>query len=193
MTDQPTSLPDERLRESKTVFTGRLLRVEVCSVELPDGRRTTREVVRHPGAAAALAELPDGRFVLVEQYRFAVERRLIEVVAGLLEPGEDPADCARREVEEETGYTVRDLVPLGRIWSSAGFAAEALHLFYAKLDGAAGRQALDPDERVRPVILEADRIEAMMAGGDIADGKTLACWLLNKLRRGRGSAAGSGG
>lgn len=185
MKTESAPIPDERLLDTKTVFTGRLLRVEVQTVELADGQTATRELVRHPGAAAVLAELPDGRFVLVEQYRRAVDRRLVEVVAGLLEPGEDPADCARREVEEETGYRVRELIKLGKVWPSPGFVSEGMHLFYAKLDGEAGRQNLDPGERVRAVVLEGSQIEAMIAAGEIMDGKSLNCWLLDRLRRRR--------
>jgi ADP-ribose pyrophosphatase len=167
----------------KTVFQGRLIRVELQTVDMGGGKSATREVVRHPGAAAILAELPDGRFVWVEQYRRAVGLRLVEVVAGTLEPGEAPAVCARREVEEETGYKVAELIPLGMVYASPGFVSEALHLFYARLDGACGAQCLDTDERVRPLLLTAGEIDAMIADGRIVDSKSLCCWLRDRMRR----------
>ena len=179
---------EERLVDAETVFTGRRIRVEVQTVEMDDGARSTREVVHHPGAAAILCERPDGRFVLVEQYRRAVGAVLIEVVAGCLEPGEDPADCARREVEEETGHRVAQLVPLGAVFASPGFVTEALHLFYAKLDPTAGGQKLDSDERVKVRTFRAGEIEAMIADGRIRDSKTLCCWLRFRLRNGKGES-----
>jgi ADP-ribose pyrophosphatase len=188
MNSDPTPILDERLIRAETVFTGRLIKVEVQTVDLGDGQEARREVVRHPGASAVLAERPDGRFVWVEQYRRAVGRRMIEVVAGLLEPGEEPAACARREVEEETGYRVAELVSLGRVFASPGFVTEAQHLFYAKLEGAPGAQKLDPDERVRRLFLTAGQIEAMIAAGEISDSKSLCCWLLDRMRRQTGGA-----
>jgi ADP-ribose pyrophosphatase len=188
MTTQPDAVPEERLTGVRTVFTGRRIRVEVQSVEMENGHRAEREVVHHPGAAAILAELPDGRFVLVEQFRRAVGDRLIEVVAGCLEPGEEPSVCARREVEEETGYKVAELIPLGKVFASPGFVSEALHLFYALLDPAGGAQALDTDERVQIRIYGADEIEALIASGGIQDSKTLCCWLLDRMRRRRAAS-----
>ncbi len=183
MSKAPHSVPEERLTGVRTVFTGRRIRVEVQTVEMENGSTATREVVHHPGAAAILAELPDGRFVLVEQFRRAVGERLLEVVAGCLEPGEEPAACARREVEEETGYKAVELIALGTVFASPGFVTEALHLFYARLDPAAGAQQLDTDERVKVHVLGADEIEAMMRDGRIRDSKSLCCWMLDRMRR----------
>ncbi len=186
---KPDSIPEERLVGVRPVFTGRRIRVEVQTVEMDNGKRAEREVVHHPGAAAILAELPDGRFVLVEQFRRAVGERLIEVVAGCLEPGEAAIECARREVEEETGYRAAELIPLGKVFASPGFVSEALHLFYARLDPVRGAQALDEDERVGVRLYGAAEIEALIAGGGIRDSKTLCCWLLDRMRRRGGSAA----
>ncbi len=185
MNSEATPIPDERIIDTRSVFSGRLLKVDVLTVDMGDGTTARREVVRHPGATAILAELPDGRFVLVEQYRCAVGRRMMEVVAGCLEPGEEPAACARREVEEETGYRASELIALGRIFASPGYACECLHLFYARLAAEPGRQALDEDERVRPLFLTAPQVEALIAEGAIQDAKTLSCWLLDRMRRTR--------
>lgn len=165
-----------------TAFQGRAIRVDVLEVAMPDGRSATRELVQHRGAAAILGRRPDGKFVLVRQYRKAVEEDLIEVIAGSLEIGEDPAVCARREVREETGYTVARLVPLGIITACPGYSSELLHLFYAELDPQPGVPEPDPDEGVGPVVLSAEDVDAAIADGRIHDSKTLATWLLWKAK-----------
>jgi len=147
-------------------------------VALDDGTRASREIVRHPGAAVILCRKPDGMFIFVRQYRLAARSALLEAVAGTLEPGEDPSDCARREVEEETGYRPLRMVPLGQAFPAPGYTEELFHFFYAELSATAGKQATDDDERVDVVELSRDGFEAMIAHGDIRDAKTLAVWLL---------------
>ncbi len=93
----------EKTISMERVFEGRALTIDVAGIELPDGRRSIREIVRHRGAAVILGERPDGSWVLIYQYRRAVEETLLEVVAGCLEEGESIEDCARREMEEESG------------------------------------------------------------------------------------------
>jgi len=177
---------NEKTIRSKTVFRGRLIRLDLVTIEI-DGVRSTREIVRHPGATAALAQLPDGRFVLVEQYRKPVERELLEIVAGVLKPGERPDLCARRELKEETGYTARTLTKLAVLLPSPGYVTEALHLYYAMLRPTQGRRNFDDDERVSVRYFTAQQIESLMKCGCIRDGKTLAAWALYhlKIRRGK--------
>ena len=172
---------NEKTIGSKTVFRGRLLRLDVVTVEI-DGARSTREIVHHQGATAVLAQLPDNRFVLVEQYRKPVEQEMLEIVAGVLHAGERPELCARRELAEETGYSARTLTKLAVMRPSPGYTTEALHLFYARLKPEQGRRNLDDDERVKVRYLSARRIESLIKRGRIADGKTLAAWLLYKLK-----------
>ena len=93
----------EKTLASRTVFDGKLLCLEVIDVEVEPGVESVREVVRHPGAVVLLPQLPDGRFVLVRQFRKAIEEEILEAVAGTLDPGEDPLNCAGRELAEETG------------------------------------------------------------------------------------------
>ena len=176
---------NEKTVRAKTMFQGRLLRLDRVTIEM-DGARSTREIVHHQGATAVLAQLPDGRFVLVEQYRKAVEREMLEIVAGILDPGERPDLCARRELKEETGYTARRLVKLAVMLPSPGYTTEALHLFYARVNPKQGRRSLDDDERVNVHYFTARQIEAMMRKGRIRDGKTLAIWTLYKLKIRRG-------
>jgi len=168
----------EITRQMKTVFQGRLLRVEAVDVELENGHCARREIVRHPGATVILAQLPDDHFVLVRQYRKAVEQELLEVVAGTLHPGEHPDDCARRELKEETGFDAVTLIKMGEVYPAPGYTDECLHIYYARLDGRAGALNPDEDEKLEPVFLTALQLDDLIVGGDIHDAKTLAAWML---------------
>jgi ADP-ribose pyrophosphatase len=140
-------------------------------------------VVRHPGAAVVLARHPDGRFALVRQYRAAIAQNLLEAVAGCLNPGEDPAACAARELREETGHAATRLVPLGTIYPAPGYTSEAMHLFYADLDPKPAPLKPDEDENLATEWLTAAEIDKRIVGGGIKDAKTLAIWLLYGARR----------
>ena len=168
----------EKTLSTKTVFKGRILRVDVVGVETADGVKSEREIVRHPGAAVILAQLPDGRFVFVRQYRKAVELELLEVVAGTLESGEDPDACAARELHEETGYKAATLTKLGVAYPAPGYTAEKLHIYFAKLQPEQGGGTPDVDEHLDVVYLTAAEIERLISEGEMTDGKTLAAWLL---------------
>lgn len=157
--------------------------MDVVDVELADGKRSVREIVRHPGAAVVLGQLPDGRYAFVRQFRKAVEKVLLEVVAGTLEPGEAPEECARRELCEEVGHAAVRLTRLGTVYPAPGYTEEALHVFFAELDPEKVLAEADEDERIDVVYLTHDAVESAIAGGAIEDAKTLAAWLLY-LRRG---------
>jgi len=171
----------ERTINTRKAFDGRHLHLEVLDVETSDGRTSTREIIRHPGAAVVLARFPDGSFLFVRQYRKAVETALIEAVAGGLEPGETPEECARREVAEESGYAVASIQYLGPIICCPGYSSEVLHGFLADLDPAAGAQSPDEDENIETFRLLETEVESCIAKGSILDGKTLAMWLLYRL------------
>lgn len=172
----------ERTLAARTVFQGRVLRLEVLDILLPDGRRSTREIVRHGDAVAVLARLADGRFLFVRQYRKAIERAFLEVVAGALDPGEPPDVAAHRELREETGYRARRMLPLGATVACPGYSDERLHLFHAELESRPGDTAQDHDENIETVALPPAAVEQAIRGGAIEDAKTLVCWLLWKLK-----------
>ncbi len=172
----------ERTVHSETAFQGKLVRVDVLDVELECGRRAVREIIKHPGATVVLAQLPDERFVLVRQYRKAVELELLEAVAGTLDPGEDPDTCAHRELEEETGYRAASMEKLGVMYPAPGYSEEVLHVYFAKLSPERGAMRPDDDERLEVELLTADALEAMMDAGDMRDAKTLAAWALYRRR-----------
>ncbi len=136
---------DFELLESRTVFEGRVLGLDVDRVRLRNGRVSELEVVRHPGAVAIAAMTPDGDVLLVRQFRYATGDWLLEVPAGKLDPGEEPAAAAVRELEEETGYRAGRLEPLGWVWTTPGFSNETIRLYLA-LDLEPARQALEDDE-----------------------------------------------
>ncbi|HOO89165.1 MAG TPA: NUDIX hydrolase, partial [Synergistales bacterium] len=166
----------EKTIKTKRVFAGRLLKCDVVSVALEKGKKSVREVVRHPGAAAALCRTVDGRFVFVKQFRKAVEKQVLEIVAGTLEPGENPSACARREVREETGYRVSALKKLGVVYPSPGYSDERLHVYLADLRKTRGETDHDHDERIKTVHISRAGVEKKIASGSISDAKTLAAW-----------------
>lgn len=180
--DATSSPLQEKTLAVKTAFQGRALRLDVIDIELPDGRRSVREVVRHRGAVAILARAPDGRFLFVRQYRKAIESAFVEVVAGALDPGEAPDVAAHRELREESGYRARRMLPLGSIVACPGYSEERLHLFYAELEAEPGATDFDGDENVETLLMAPEVVEQAILDGTLCDGKTLGCWLLWKLR-----------
>jgi len=174
----------EKTLSSETVFEGRLLKVERLEVELASGKKSVREIVRHPGAAAVLARAPDGRFVFVRQFRKPLERELVETVAGTMEEGEPPADCAARELREETGCKADRLVKLGVIFPAPGYTDERLHVYHADLNKDRTELRTDEDESIEIVLLDEDKVDEMISNGEIGDAKTLAAWLLYRKKMG---------
>ncbi|MCF7838369.1 MAG: NUDIX hydrolase, partial [Candidatus Marinimicrobia bacterium] len=135
-----------------------------------------------PGAVGVVPRRPDGSLVLVRQFRKARECECLEIVAGLLDPGEAPAAAAARELREETGLEADTLEPLGEIWASPGYTDECIHLFFADCSAPAGAHAPDEDERIEVVGLAPAAFEALIASGQIHDAKTLAAWTLCRAR-----------
>ncbi|MBW7907650.1 MAG: NUDIX hydrolase [Kiritimatiellae bacterium] len=168
---------NERTLSSKTVFSGRLIQVETLQVELENGQSAYRELVRHPGAICVLLRAPDGRWALVRQYRVGAQKELLEVVAGILNAGEDPELAAHREVREETGFLLTRLVPMGILYPTPGYVAERILCYYAE-SGSQGERQLDPDERVEVELIEESDLRARVRRGEIEDAKTLAAWAL---------------
>ncbi len=168
----------EKTIRTQKVFSGRVLRLEVLDVELENGQKSVREIIRHQGAAGVLGRLPDGRFAFVRQFRKAVEDYRLEIVAGILDPGETPETCARRELREETGYAARSLRHLGSVNASPGYTSEFVEVFFAELEHEPGQTDPDEDEHVHPVFLTREEFIARVIRGEVQDSKTLAAWLL---------------
>jgi ADP-ribose pyrophosphatase len=163
----------ERGLTQESVFRGKILRIRVDTVALPNGEMATREIVEHPGAAAIVPVGDDGRVLLVRQYRYPIDAVTLEVPCGKLEhSGENVADTARRELREETGCGGGELIYLGRMHSAPGFTNEVIHIFAAR-GFIQGEACADPDEFLEPVWLSIPDALAMIRRGEITDAKTI--------------------
>lgn len=167
---------------SREVHQGRIVHLTVDTVRFPDGSTGELEMIRHSGAAAVLPVLsdpdgPDPQVVLVRQYRYATGGWLYEVPAGRPDrPGEPWEDCARRELEEETGLRAGKLQHLAAIWTTPGFTDERIHLFLAT-ELTAGDTAYDADEFMETERFPLSEALRMVRDGEIVDAKTI-CTLL---------------
>ena len=180
-------MSEAKVQGREQIFSGRVVDLAIERVELPNGERAELELIRHPGAAAVVPLTARGEVLLVRQYRHAIGDWLLEVPAGKLDPGEDPEDCARREVEEETGWRPGCLEPLGWIWSSPGFTDERIWLFEASAL-VRGEQALEADEVLSVVRLPLAEAVAQAGDGRIVDSKSVCALLRAHHRRAAGRA-----
>jgi ADP-ribose pyrophosphatase len=156
---------------SEVPFKGKKLEVVRQTVLWPGGRESVIETIVHPGAVAILAIAPDGRVLLERQYRHSVKDFLYEIPAGTLEQGEDPEECASRELLEETGYKPDSLKKVGAIYPAPGYSSEVLHLFIAKVSKA-GRQRLEDDESISISLHNLEEAIALINKGTAFDGKS---------------------
>ncbi|MCM2980922.1 NUDIX domain-containing protein [Niallia circulans] len=165
---------EEKTLKTEHIYSGRIIQVQVDEVELPNGKTSTRELVKHPGAVAVIAITDDNKLVMVEQYRKPLEKVIVEIPAGKLEKGEEPALCARRELEEETGYECESLELVSSFYTSPGFADEIIHVYVAKglkqKENAAG---LDEDEFVNVLEITLEEALEFIKEKRIFDAKTI--------------------
>jgi len=168
----------ERTIEMKRIYEGRIVALELHQVELEDGRKSMREVVRHGPAVAVVAELHDGRFAFVRQYRKPLDREMLEIVAGCVDPGEDLERAAHRELREETGYQADTLHRLGAVYPSPGYVDERIEIYYARLQADPVEKDFDEDEHLELVIMSRDDFLRAAREGEVTDAKTLSAWLL---------------
>jgi ADP-ribose pyrophosphatase len=157
----------------RSIHDGRIVKLSLERVLLPNGVQTELEVIEHPGASAVLPFISADEVMLIGQHRHCAGGSILEVPAGTLKSGESPEACALREIEEETGYHAGRLEPLGWIWTTPGFTTEKIFLFAAH-DLTPGRASFDPDEVISPErMMFRDALERA-ARGDINDAKTIA-------------------
>jgi ADP-ribose pyrophosphatase len=181
------SASDTHLREqtlnSERVLRGHFLQVVRDTVQLPSGREATREYVQHPGAVMVIGLLDDGQVVLERQYRHPMQRVMIELPAGKLDAGEGSWGCARRELQEETGYSAREWAFAGRLAPTIGYADEIIDIWFAR-GLMLGERSLDEGEFLDVFTAPPAELLAWCASGEVIDGKTLvgALWLQNVLR-----------
>lgn len=182
MTDGPAR-PEERGERlaSRPAWKGRLLTVDLDRIRTPNGTELELELVRHPGAAAILPllsepESADPFVLLIRQYRYAAGGFIWEIPAGVLEPGEEPVTCARRELREETGAEADRFEHLTTIFTTPGFTNERIHLFLAS-GIRPGKAAPNDDELIRTETVPVTRALEMIRDGEITDGKTVIALL----------------
>lgn len=161
---------------SEEVFSGRLVKLRVDTVRLPDGKQAQREIVVHRGAVAAVPLLEGDRVVMVRQFRQAAGEVLLEIPAGTLDPGEDPCACVARELAEEIGYTSNCLTLMFRSYLAPGYSSEMLHTFLA--ENLTRTQAeSDADEFVEVVEIPLSEAVEKIVSGEIKDAKSI-CGIL---------------
>lgn len=166
----------------KEVFNGNLISLYVDDVTLPDGKQSTREIVKHPGAVAVIAITSENKIVLVKQYRKPLERTLVEIPAGKIEPEEAPEITARRELEEETGYTTNELTYVTSFYTSPGFADEIIHLYFTNnLVRLEELVTGDEDEFIEIIELTLEEAEQYIQENKIYDAKTAYAIMYLKL------------
>ncbi len=166
----------ERVR-SRRAYDGRLIKVDVDSLKAPDGTEFDLEIIRHPGAAAIVPLLSDPgagdpSILLLEQHRYAAGGPIWEIPAGVLEPGEDPLDCARRELLEETGARADEIEHLTTIFTTPGFTDEIIHLFLAT-GITVGEPKHQMDEFIKVRARPLSEILRMIGAGEIQDSKSI--------------------
>ncbi len=166
-------MPEERLLSSRKVFEGRAVNLRVETVQKPDGRQTTREIVEHSNCIVVVPMDEAGNVLLVRQFREAVDRALLELPAGGIEPGETPEDCVRRELQEEIGYLPREIEGLGGFYSAPGYSTEYLYLYVAS-DLVPSRREAEDTEAIRVERVPLTRTPELIASGEICDAKSVA-------------------
>ena len=164
---------EEVTLKSTPIYNGRIVKLDLLEVRLPDGKEAKREIIRHPGAVAMVALDAQKKVLLVRQFRAAAGKILVEIPAGTLNPGEQPLACAQRELQEETGFRAGKFQPLGGIYTAPGYTSEFIHLFYAT-ELSESRLAHDDDEFIEVLHVTMSEALAMIDRGDIADGKSVA-------------------
>ncbi|WP_186578293.1 NUDIX hydrolase [Aquibacillus kalidii] len=165
---------EEKTIQSKQIFKGRVINVQVDEVTLPNGKTSNRELVKHPGAVAVIAVTKENKIIFVEQYRKPLEKSIVEIPAGKLELGEEPIVTAKRELEEETGYTTNELELVSSFYTSPGFADEILYIFFTdKLELLTETKDLDEDEFVELMELSLEDALELIKQQKIHDAKTI--------------------
>ena len=173
---------DGSLRETKIdgeqVYQGNFLDVRRDRIRLPDGASATREYIVHPGAVMIVPILDDGRLVIERQWRYPLDRAMLEFPAGKLEAGENPWHCAIRELSEETGYSATEWARAGILHNAIAYSSEGIEIWFAR-GLVAGERHLDAGEFLEVRSASAEELDALCASGEVTDAKTLVglLWL----------------
>lgn len=165
-------MSEARILNSHVVYSGGHIQVREDRIIEPAGHECSREIVVHPGAVCVVARPTPDEVILIRQYRHAASRELVEIPAGTLHPGEDPRECAIRELEEEAGYRAANMVERGRFWTTPGFTTEFMYLYEAA--GLTKTQIHpDEDEVIEVDIVSRTKALKMIDEGQIQDAKSI--------------------
>lgn len=163
----------EKQIKRNEIYNGKIIHVVCDDVMIDDGTTSKREVVYHNGGVCIALKDSDGKFFMVKQYRYALEKEMIEFCAGKIEKGEDPDAAIIRECEEELGYKAINVKKFGYVIPTCGYCSEKIYLYYGEVGEKVGTH-FDKDERIEPLKYSADEIKEMIKSGEIDDGKTIA-------------------
>ncbi len=166
-------MAEEKTLSSKLIYQGRVVKLRVDTVQMPGGQETTREIVEHSDCVVVVAIDDNDNVLLVNQFRKPVEKKLLEIPAGGIEPGEDPVTTIRRELQEEAGYLPRKVERLGGFYSSPGYCTEYLHLYLAT-DLIPSQLHAEDTESIKLVSVPISQIPSLIASGRICDAKSIA-------------------
>ena len=166
-------MPEEKTLSSELIYEGRAVKLRLDTVETDSGRKTTREIVEHGDCVAVVPIDAEGNIILVKQYRKPVEKELLEIPAGGIEPGEDPVTAVRRELREEIGHLPKKVERLGGFYSSPGFCTEYLYLYRAT-DLVPSQLHAEDTDSISLVRVSIGDIPSLIASGKICDAKTIA-------------------
>lgn len=169
----------EKTLESEYIYKGKILNLRRDTVSVKSGKTSYREIVEHNGAVGIVCVDEDDNVILVNQFRKAVERELLEIPAGKLEGREEPYLCAVRELQEETGITPKDMVFLGEFYLSAGFSSEKMYLYFCRI-GKEDLQNLDEDEDIEIIKMSFEKAINMIYEHEFTDAKTALGIMLSK-------------
>lgn len=162
----------EKTIENDNIYSGKIINLDIETVLLPNNKISCREIVRHPGAVAIVPIDDSGNICFVDQFRKAIDTELLEIPAGKLEKGEEPALCALRELQEEIGYSANKLTFLTAIYTSPGFADEKIYIYKAE-DLFKSELEKDEDEFINIVRYKPEKAFEMIKNGEIRDAKTI--------------------
>jgi ADP-ribose pyrophosphatase len=172
-TQKLTTGKKPQVLSSHVVYQGKVFGIRRDEVIEPTGVRTTREMITHPGSVVVLPVLPDGRILLIQQYRYAARQFLWELVAGRMDEGETPIEGAARELKEETGYRAKRLKIFVEFFPTPGFLEEKMYLLLAE-GLTPGKAEPEEDEKIIARAYTHKQLEEMLRKGKLRDAKTIA-------------------
>lgn len=169
--------------DSKVYYEGKVLKLQVDEIEYDSSKnKGIREIAIHPGGAVVVPITNDGKFILVKQFRYPLQKELIEFPAGKLDDNEDPLECAKRELEEETGFKSEEISYLGKIYTAPGYCTELLHIYLAKNLKEGNHNREEGEKEMQILKMSFDEVLELIKAEEIVDSKTISAlfFLYNK-------------